>query len=78
MPRTNRKIEHALTIGEFKLIWNLPNNSLIVNIAVRGQSCSATFATPLKPGMTQVSMFDGTMYHYCTPPVMTSSICEIK
>ncbi len=23
MPRANRKIEHALTMGEFKLIWNL-------------------------------------------------------
>ena len=61
-----------------RFVWNLPNNSLIVNISVRGQSCSATFATPLKPGMTQVSMFDGSMYHYCSPPVMTSSTCEIK
>jgi len=61
-----------------RFVWNLPNNSLIVNIAVRGQSCSATFATPLKPGMTQVSMFDGSMYHYCSPPVMTTSSCEIK
>jgi hypothetical protein len=24
------------------------------------------------------SMFDGPMYHYCSPPVMTSSTREIK
>jgi hypothetical protein len=61
-----------------RFVWNLPNNSLIVNISVHGNSCSATFATPLKPGKTQVSMFDGSMYHYCSPPVMTTSTCEIK
>ncbi len=61
-----------------KFIWNLPNNSLVVSVNVRGQSCSASFAANLHPGKTQVSMFDGSMYHYCSPPVMTSSTCEIK
>ncbi len=61
-----------------KFIWNLPNNSLVVNVNVRGKSCSANFAANLHPGKTEVSMFDGSMYHYCSPPVMTSSMCEIR
>src|SRR6185312_2091137 len=30
--------------NSLRLMWNLPNNQLVVNIAVRGQSCSASFS----------------------------------
>jgi hypothetical protein len=61
-----------------KFIWNLPNNSLVVTIAVRGQSCSASFQANLFPGKSQYTFFDGSMYHYCGRPVMTSSSCELR
>jgi hypothetical protein len=61
-----------------KFIWNLPNNSLVVTINVRGQSCSASFQTNLFPGKSQYTFFDGSIYHYCGKPVMTSSSCEIR
>ena len=61
-----------------KFIWNLPNNTLVVTVAVRGQSCSASFQANLHPGKTQYTFFDGSMYHYCGRPVMTSSSCEIR
>ena len=71
---------HVRVVGRqsLRFIWNLPNNSLVVTIAVRGQSCSATFQANLLPGKTQYSFFDGSMYHYCGRPVMTSSSCEIR
>ena len=61
-----------------RFFWNLPNNSLIVTVNVRGHSCSASFQTNLFPGKTQYTFFDGSMYHYCGRPVMTSSSCEIR
>jgi hypothetical protein len=61
-----------------RFIWNLPNNSLVVTIAVRGRSCAASFQVNLFPGKTQYTFFDGSMYHYCGRPVMTSSSCEIR
>ncbi len=61
-----------------KFVWNLPNNSIIVNIAVRGNTCSATFQSPLMPGKTNYTFFDGSIYHTCGKPTMTSSSCEIQ
>lgn len=61
-----------------RFIWNLPNNSIIVNVNVRGQTCSATFQTNLLPGKTNYTFFDGSMYHTCGRPNMTSSTCTIQ
>jgi hypothetical protein len=61
-----------------RFFWNLPNNSLVVTVNVRGQSCSASFQANLLPGKSQYTFFDGSMYHYCGRPVMTSSSCEIR
>lgn len=60
-----------------KFIWNLPNNTLIVTVNVHGQSCSASFAANLHPGKSQYTFFDGSGYHYCERPIMTSSSCEL-
>ena len=64
--------------NSLKFIWNLPNNSLIVTVNVHGQSCSASFATALRPGKSEYTFFDGSMYHYCQRPVMTSSSCSMQ
>lgn len=61
-----------------RFIWNLPNNVLLVTVNVRGQSCTASFQANLRPGMTQYSFFDGSIYHYCGKPVMNTSSCEIR
>jgi hypothetical protein len=60
-----------------RFIWNLPNNTLVVTVAVRGNSCSASFQANLHPGKSQYTFYDGSMYHYCGRPVMTTSTCEI-
>jgi prepilin-type processing-associated H-X9-DG protein len=61
-----------------RFIWNLPNNMLVVTIAVRGQSCTANFQANLHPGKSQYTFFDGSTYHYCGRPVMTTSTCELR
>ena len=35
-----------------RFIWNLPNNTLLVTVNVRGRSCTATFQANLRPGMS--------------------------
>jgi hypothetical protein len=64
--------------NSLRLIWNLPNNALVVNIAIRGQSCSASFASNLKPGKSQHTLFDGSNYHYCGRPRTFSSSCQVR
>jgi hypothetical protein len=60
------------------LIWNLPNNQMVVTIDVRGQSCSANFAARLKPGKTEYTLFDGNIYHYCDRPIPVTSSCHVQ
>lgn len=61
-----------------KLIWNLPNNALVVSIMTRGQSCSANFAANLFPGKRQYTLFDGSAIHYCGRPRVASASCEVR
>jgi len=61
-----------------RMIWNLPNNQLVVNVRVSGQSCSAQFQPILKPGKTQYTLFDGRTYHYCGRPRAERSSCEVR
>jgi hypothetical protein len=64
--------------NSLRLIWSLPNHQFVLNIAVRGQSCSASLATSLKPGKSQYSLFDGNIYHYCSKPRVESSSCQVR
>ena len=59
------------------LIWNLPNNQMVVTINVAGQTCTANFATNLKPGKSEYTLFDGNIYHYCDRPIPVSSSCQV-
>jgi hypothetical protein len=60
------------------LIWNLPNNQLITHIEVTGQSCSARFEPKLKPGKSQYTLFDGSIYHYCGRPRVAQASCQVR
>jgi hypothetical protein len=59
------------------LIWNLPNNQMIVGVTVHGSSCTATFEPRLKPGMSEYTLFDGNIYHYCGRPSAETSSCQV-
>jgi hypothetical protein len=59
------------------LIWNLPNNQMIVTVVVRGQSCTATFEPRLKRGKTEYTLFDGSIYHYCGRPTAERASCQV-
>jgi len=59
------------------LIWNLPNNQLVVTVNVTGQTCTASFAANLKPGKSEYTLFDGNIYHYCGRPIPVSASCQV-
>jgi len=60
------------------LIWNLPNNQLVIDVAVNGRSCTARFEPALKPGKTEYTLFDGTIYHYCGRPTAETASCQVQ
>lgn len=64
--------------NSLKLIWNLPNNALVVNIMTRGRSCSASFGANLFPGKRQYTLFDGSTIHYCGRPRVAQASCEVR
>lgn len=59
------------------LIWNLPNNTMVVGVTVNGHSCTATFSANLKPGKTEYTLFDGNIYHYCGRPTAETASCQV-
>ena len=59
------------------LIWNLPNNQMVIDVAVNGRSCTARFEPRLKPGKTEYTLFDGTIYHYCGRPTAETASCQV-
>lgn len=64
--------------NSLRLIWNLPNNALVVSIVTRGKTCSASFAANLFPGKREYTLFDGSTVHYCNRPRVASSSCEVQ
>lgn len=60
------------------LTWNLPNNQFIVHIMVSGQSCSASIDARLKPGKSQYTIFDGSIFHYCGRPRFEGTSCQVQ
>jgi hypothetical protein len=60
-----------------RFIWNLPNNQLITEIAVEGQSCTVNFDERLRPGKSLYNFFDGTKIWYCDRPRVEHTSCQV-
>jgi len=63
--------------NRLQLIWTMINSSIVITINVSGNSCTANFASVLKRGQTEHSLYDGTVYHYCEQPIVQSTSCQI-
>jgi hypothetical protein len=64
--------------NSLRLIWNLPNNQLIVRIDVSGQSCNASFQSELRSGQTEHTLYDGNQYYYCEAPRVQAASCRVQ
>ncbi len=64
--------------NRLRLIWNLPNNLLITDIAILRESCRANLTSQLKRGKTQYSLFHGNSYYYCSKPRVVATTCQVN
>lgn len=62
---------HAL-----RAVREYPNNYIIVNLTVVGNTCSITMENRLKPGKHQYTFHNGSGLAYCSKPVFTHTTCE--
>lgn len=67
-------------LGSNKLrgVWSLPNNDLILDLTMAGQSCQSHLTLRLKPGKKEYSMYGGTKFYYCSAARVISTSCTAK
>jgi hypothetical protein len=53
-----------------------PNNYIIINLTVVGNTCSIKMTNRLKPGKHQYTFVSGSSLSYCSAPVFTRTSCE--
>jgi hypothetical protein len=64
--------------NRLRLVWSLPNNLLITDIAISRGGCRATLSTQLKHGQRQYSLYHGNSFYYCNKPRVVSTTCEVN
>jgi len=59
-----------------KAVREYPNNYIIVNLTVVGNTCSVKMTNRLKPGKHQYTFYNGSSLSYCSAPMFTRTSCE--
>jgi hypothetical protein len=58
-----------------RTIRDYPNNIVVLNIAVRGNSCTMTVENKLKPGKRIYTFYNGSDLSYCARPQIVRTEC---
>ena len=58
-----------------RTIRDYPNNIVVLNIAVRGNSCTMTVENKLKPGKRIYTFYNGSDLSYCARPQIIQTEC---
>jgi hypothetical protein len=64
--------------NRLRLTWDLPNNLLVVDVAIGKGSCTASLSTQLKRGQREYSLYNGHAFFYCGKPQVTRTSCQIS
>jgi hypothetical protein len=64
--------------NRLRLVWDLPNNLLVVDVAIGRGSCTASLNAQLKRGQREYSLYNGHAFFYCGKPRVTSTSCSIS
>jgi hypothetical protein len=59
-----------------RAVRDYPNNTIIINMTVVGNSCAMTLENRLKPGKRQYTFYNGSGLSYCSKPQITRTSCE--
>jgi hypothetical protein len=68
----------VISRNRLRATWNLPNNSLVLDMVAHGNSCSTRLAVKLKPGKREYSMYDGHQFYYCSHQRLLHSTCQAR
>ena len=68
----------VLSRNQLQAIWSLPNNNLIADVTVHGQSCAVKLAIKLKPGQHEYSMWGGSKFYYCSTARVIGTTCQAQ
>ena len=67
---------HVVGPNKLRGIWSLPNNDLVLDISANGKSCAVALALRLKRGKSQLSMFSGSKFYYCSAGHVVRTTCN--
>jgi len=67
---------HVLGRHTLRAVRDYPNNIIVINMTVRGSTCSMTMENRLKPGKRQYTFYNGSGLSYCSRPQITHSECS--
>jgi hypothetical protein len=67
---------HVLGRHTLRAIRDYPNNIIVINMTVRGGTCSMTVENRLKRGRREYTFYNGSGLSYCTRPQITHSECR--
>jgi hypothetical protein len=67
---------HVAGRHTLRAVRDYPNNIIVINMTVHGNTCSMTLENRLKPGKRQYTFFNGSGLSYCERPQITHSECS--
>ncbi len=68
---------HVAGRHTLRAVREFPNNSLIVNLTIIGNSCSIRVESRLKPGRTQYTFNTAIGLAYCSKPRLVKAECSV-
>ena len=66
---------HVVGRHTLRAVRDYPNNVIVINMTVRGNTCSMTLENRLKPGKTRYTFYNGSGLTYCARPQITHTEC---
>ena len=68
----------VMSSSQLRLVWDLPNNSVVVNVRMAQGACQLTVDYRLRSGALKYTMYNGGAFYFCDKPKITSMTCVAK
>jgi hypothetical protein len=68
----------VMSSSQLRLVWDLPNHSMIVNVRMTPTACTLNVDFRLRGGALKYSMFSNGAFYFCSRPKISSMTCTVK
>ncbi len=68
----------VVSSNQLRLVWDLPNHIMTVNVRITPTACSLTVDYRLRGGALKYSMFSNGAFYFCSRPKISSMTCTVK